>query len=385
MSFRIPGVTDTELDPKVYGPNSAKSDNIRSSYSVDQLSYPEDLFAEGEANRYGNNYVIFFINVAEDSRLLSKNVPLGIVDDVPPRLRGGLIGEQFNIRTLGTGLAGIIGTVATVSGIGTLAGGASVLGSLGKIGLGGATVSQSDDLGSGLASLIPLDLQRQQKRLKKAIALHVPNNLNIRYSTQWQDVDTFLASAIGSAGSDVGKVFDAISKGETSGAWDNTTATGRNLGAIAGNIALSNTGQLGDAVQVATGIAPNPKKEQMFKNVNFREFTFEYTFSPRSKTEARAVQQIIQEFKLHMHPEFKDDGGFLYIYPSEFDIAYYHNGIENPTLHKHTSCVLRDMQINYTPNGAYNTFDGGMSTQINVSLSFLEIAILTKKEIEEGY
>ena len=56
-------------------------------------------------------------------------------------------------------------------------------------------------------------------------------------------------------------------------------------------------------------------------------------------------------------------------------------------LHRHTSCVLKDMSVNYTPNGMFNTFDDGMPTQINVTLSFVELAILTKQNLtsEEGF
>jgi hypothetical protein len=43
------------------------------------------------------------------------------------------------------------------------------------------------------------------------------------------------------------------------------------------------------------------------------------------------------------------------------------------------------MSVNYTPNGAFNTFDDGMPTQINVQLAFLELAILTKAQIQDKF
>lgn len=379
--FRIPGVTDTELDPTVYGPNYAKTDDLKLKYNVDSLSYPEDLFAEGDANRYGNNYVVFYINVAEDSRLVSRGAPTVINSEVPARERGSFVGKQFDVGTIATAGAAAIGTIGVISSLFSR----SALETATKAVGGGAIVGASPIIGNAIENILPFDLQRQQKRLKKAIALHVPNNLNIQYSTQWQDVDTFIAQAAGTVGSRVGEIATALTSAEGASAWNSTKQGAGDVGSIVGNIVLGNTGAIGEAIQVGAGIAPNPKKEQMFKNVNFRQFSFEYTFSPRSKTEALAVQKIIKEFKYHMHPEFKDEGGFLYIYPSEFDISYYHNGQENPTLHKHTSCVLTDLRVNYTPNGMFNTFEGGMPTQINVSMQFLELAILTKDEIDRGF
>ena len=85
-----------------------------------------------------------------------------------------------------------------------------------------------------------------------------------------------------------------------------------------------------------------------------------------------------------MHPEFKDTNNFVYIYPSEFDIMYFANGKENRNLHRHTSCVLTSMSVNYTPNGMFSTFANGMPTQINMTLEFRELALLTKDKVKDG-
>ena len=85
-----------------------------------------------------------------------------------------------------------------------------------------------------------------------------------------------------------------------------------------------------------------------------------------------------------MHPEFKDSGSFLYVYPSEFDITYFHNNKENLNIHRHTSCVLTELSVNYTPNGQYATFENGMPTQINLQLTFKELGLITKERIQQG-
>ena len=72
----------------------------------------------------------------------------------------------------------------------------------------------------------------------------------------------------------------------------------------------------------------------------------------------------------------------------QFDIEYYHGskdgGQENLNIHRHTSCVLTEMNVNYTPNGNFSTFIEGRPTQINVSLTFKELTILTKELIQQG-
>jgi hypothetical protein len=85
-----------------------------------------------------------------------------------------------------------------------------------------------------------------------------------------------------------------------------------------------------------------------------------------------------------MHPEYKDANNFLFLYPSEFDIEYFHAGKENLNIHRHTSCVLTEMNVNYTPNGNFSTFIEGRPSQINVSLTFKELTVLTKELIAQG-
>ena len=45
---------------------------------------------------------------------------------------------------------------------------------------------------------------------------------------------------------------------------------------------------------------------------------------PKNKHESDAVYKIINKFKEHMHPELAAGGAF-FLYPSEFEIAYYYN------------------------------------------------------------
>ena len=227
---------------------------------------------------------------------------------------------------------------------------------------------------------------RPQKRLKSVIALHVPNQLSIRSSAGWGEEETFGIQALIQGGDaayraleDAGK---ALANKNVEGAKNSIVEGAKGISTIVANMALKGPG--GGALSALTGLAPNPMKEQIFKGVDFRTFNMEYQFAPRSIEESDNVNRIIKAFKYHMHPEFKDANNFLFLYPSEFDIEYYHQGIENLNIHRHTSCVLTEMNVNYTPNGNFSTFREGRPTQINVSLTFRELTILTKELIAEG-
>lgn len=341
---------------------SAKNRFQDTKYNVSTHSYPADLMG---SPAYGGNYAIFYINVNIDSKLL-KGGGAGseITDDVNyTRERGPLLASNIG----GVGLVGgaVAGTALKGAAVGEVSAGKAIV---------GATVAAAPGaIGLGAAASIAGSTNRQQKRLKTAIALHIPNQLNIRYGLQYSEEDTSTAVMAPLLGGAAVKAIGNFSGGELAGvAKEGAAALGLAYGPNSGT------------VSAATGLAFNPRKEQVFKGVDFRTFQFEYQFFPRNSTESASVMNIIRTFKFHMHPEFKDSNKFLYIYPSEFDISYFTNGTENKSIHKHTSCVLTEMTVNYTPNSQFTTFADGTPTQINMQLTFRELAQLDKDMIEGG-
>jgi hypothetical protein len=328
-------------------------------YNVSSHSYPDDLLDDTKS--YGGNYVIFYINVAVDSKLAQSLSEQDFVNNITPRDRGDLIAQNLTKDKLFAGAA-------------ALNVGGAVLGK--ALGVGGgasATAAGLATVGAGATALMAASATRAQRRLKTAIAMHVPNQLSIRYGMQWGDQDT---GALQMATTASTELMAAVKAGDAKNLAEPAKA-------IITNLALSK-GPNAAGMSAATGLAANPKKEQIFSGVDYRSFTFDYQFFPRDAKEAQNVLKIIYEFKYHMHPEFKDNNNFIYIYPSEFDIFYYQNGQENMNIHRHTSCVLKELNVNYTPNGAFTTFDNGMPTQINVTMNFQELALLTKDKVKDG-
>jgi hypothetical protein len=335
------------------------------TYNVNSHLYPEDLMSS--AGQYGNNYVIFYINVQESSKLV-KNGNEG--DFVPAnqytRITSDMVASEQNMTQLVTGQGALVAGKVALGG--SLAGG------------GGMLATAVEAVGVGAIASVASTASRQTRRLKTAIALHIPNQLSIRYGMQYDEEDTAMLQAATTASADLAQ---ALAKGVPKD-MDEAKENFGNLGGTAKNVIAGLALQKNGGMSAATGLAGNPKKEQIFKGVDFRKFSFDYQFFPRSSTEARKVLAIIEEFKFHMHPEFLDNNNFVYVYPSEFDIMYYKNGVENRTLHRHTACVLEEMNINYTPNGTFTTFDDGMPTQINITLQFRELALLTKDRVKDG-
>lgn len=341
-------------------------------YNVKGLSYPEDLMS---SPNYNNSRVIFYINTSVDSRIFKTGSQVATVEGVQRDMRSQLLGEKITTaQAAGAAVAtGAVAGTAVGQALNLKGGQAAVVGGL-VGGAGTAAIANSAnnaEVPEGQKK--EPTFSRPQKRLKAAIALYIPNQLSARYSAGWGEEDTAAFSMLTKVGGEIGKTLTGNA---------DIKRTGGLAGDIIGALAI-NAAPMGKEQALAAGLAANPKKEQAFKNVDFRTFTFEYQFAPRSETEALNVQNIIRAFKYHMHPEFTTSNAFLYIYPSEFDIVYYQGAEENLNIHRHTSCVLTEMNVNYTPNGVFTTFKNGMPTQINITLTFKELMLLSKETIEK--
>lgn len=332
-------------------------------YAIQQLVYPMDLMSE----QYGGNYAMFYINQSADSKLKPDEQKMALAPDIEKRDRPDIVAKPTKTSTL-TGASAVLNTAAGVIG-------GAILGKGLKGALKGAAIANIPTVGVAVAGATAPNTTRSGRRTVTAIALHVPNQLSVRYNMSWSDEDTLNFSM---AEEGVQQVLNALGK-KSKAAVEGAVMSGSDM-----VVNKTLTSKQGGALSAKLGIAANPKKEQVFKGLDFRTFSFDYQFFPRSEKEAEMVLKIIKQFKYHMHPEFKSENHFVWIYPSEFDIVYFSNKEENQAIHKHTSCVLQDMNVNYTPNGSFNTFKNGMPTQINMQLTFRELILLSKEQIDKG-
>ena len=219
-------------------------------------------------------------------------------------------------------------------------------------------------------------------RLVDDIALYVPQSFIAAYAANWDEVDTGVAGAYLGAGNK--SLTDLSGTGEFA-------ARGVIATAAALPSALGASMDLGAVLEASSKKVNNPYKEQLFKSMGFRQFSFSYTFSPRNKAEQNQVEEIIKKFRLHMHPA-KAPGDLFLIYPAEFSLVFETLSSEtgkmekNPHLPAISSCALKNCKIVYGADGSFNTFkdSGGAATEITMELQFVELEALTKDRIEAG-
>ena len=359
----------TALDQKVIN-DSVMPSGGANKYKAAAMMYPSDLFDPTKGNV---NHVRFYINIQSDSKAVADNMGLNGVAEICPNnaAMNSILGNPFSagINTAAEAVKGAVGGGLLGGDAGGAAKGAALVG-------GGAYIVTSDKF----QEYSGIKFNQPSKRLAGFIALYMPQQLSTRYSMQWQDEEIGIAGAL-ATNPEVAKSLEAVKESMSKGNVGDAMSSG---GGMAAKVIGAEVLKKSPALSAASRSAANPRKEQIFKGVDYRRFQFEYQFAPRDSGEAQDILNIINMFKYHMHPEFKDSSNFIYIYPSEFDIEYYFGESANQKIHKISSCVLTEMNINYSPNGVFSTFPDGMPTQINIQMSFTELELLTKERIKAG-
>ena len=223
--------------------------------------------------------------------------------------------------------------------------------------LSGISTSTFTDAGNKL-NTIKENFTTQKTTPKAYIALYMPETMNFTYSADYDDSVT-LASAAG-ATPVIGGVVSKL--------------TGILEGNPLARLALNKAGYVF-----------NPNKQLLFNGINFREFQMSFTFTPYSRDEKEAVNKIIKLFRSYAAPTIVTEGaGMFFKPPAIFDVEFKFNGSENQNIPKFKRSVVRNVDVNYAPNG-WATHDDGSPVQTTITIDFQEMVLIDKKAIESGY
>lgn len=246
---------------------------------------------------------------------------------------------------------------------------------------------------------------KKGKNTLGSITLYQPGGINVSYAQNWDKTDGMVAeyASVATKNTATGSVVDmAITKGAQLAQGGAKLAWGANLVA-------------------ETGYAVNPFLGVSYISPDLRSQSFTFNFTPRNEPEAIEVMNIIHSFKFYTHPEYantgtaihnkifgltdnkkedKEEGDvaaignriksladkFVLKTPAIFDINFIDaTGGVNDNLFRFGPAVCTDVSCNYSPAGVWRSFSNGVPTQVDLSLSFQEMEILTKAKIDEGF
>lgn len=240
------------------------------------------------------------------------------------------------------------------------------------------------------------------KELVSVISLYMPDTLNSDFQASWEEVS--MTEELGSLIKNIRGIDQLAGKGYDAAAATSTVIGGAKAAFSAvssdpfvqdkitkgmANFMNEKSQTLSKVLLQAAGFASNPQLQMLYKGLGVRSFQLSFTFSPKSKKEAKIVDNIIYTFKRYAAPVFASGGtvssqSMYLIPPALFSVKFYNKGVENPFLPRYTDCVLETINVNYAPNG-FAAHTDGAPIQTQLTLQFKEIEIVDRKRLELGH
>ena len=268
----------------------------------------------------------------------------------------------------------------------------------------GKGVKPSDILMNGFVRESPLD------QFLGLVRMPMPNAIQDSNNVAWGEdsVNALEAAALAASDPSLGDVFSGIAGG-AAGFFTGDIADGVAKGVATnvgrqiinnGNMDLDSTilkpeiqsrilATLGIETSAEAilarkeGVVPNSNLELLFSGPTLRQFSFVYKMSPRSKPEATIVNQILRFFKQGMAARKQNGkgggstaGGASYFLgtPNVFRLQYRTDKNEAiKGLNRIKTCALTGTSVNYTPEGAFASYDGGQPVSVLLTLAFQEL------------
>ena len=234
------------------------------------------------------------------------------------------------------------------------------------------------------------------------VKMPIPNNLNFTNGVTWGDskLNSIQAAAffsafgaaqrgigegnILSAGSDLkedlGQLVTEIQNGKLGTGQPANLA----LSSFLAQFALGRAGINVDgaaALTRGTGAAINPNLELLFGGPKLRNFTFQFQFAPNDELDASIMRRIQKFFKMGMLPNRNQTNLFFLGSPNVFRLRYRtQEDTRIKGLPMHKICALTQVEINYAPDGVYQSYEdssaGSSPVRTVMSMSFTELTPL---------
>ena len=262
------------------------------------------------------------------------------------------------------------------------------------------------DQGTGLAvynqSATDSSLYTKVEGLQ-SIVLYMPEDVSTGYKANWtgKAFSNIGAAAMGIAGAGNG---GQLAQNFLDGAGTAFDQLLPNLGvkAVQGIVGKITGEQISDndVLSGTQGVILNPNVELLFQGTDLRNFTLNYKLVPRNSGEADNIKQIVNIFRKAMLPDFSSGteltaaGGTIDIggqnvaasyiqVPSVCKVSFMQGSNLNKNVAQYKMCAITQVDVNYTPDGTYATYDDGNMVAIGLTLSFQETKLIFASEVEQ--
>ena len=215
----------------------------------------------------------------------------------------------------------------------------------------------------------------QARQVKNSIAIYMPQTLKFNMAADYG------AAEIGGALGAITKVKDLFNSGQFFGA--DMGAIAQQAGKLLTGLSSFATGGLGAGVNAAiqrrTGIAPAAMTEMIFNGIDYRNFSFTFKFTPRTRKESDVVNNMLHAIKDAMLPVKYGTGSSIAAYkvPHEFVIRFMKGTKINPYIDQIGLCACVGVDIDYGSD-KFSTHPAGDPVSIDATIQFRELELMER-------
>ena len=236
-----------------------------------------------------------------------------------------------------------------------------------------------------------------KKTTEQSIILYMPEDVSTGYKANWSGkaFSNIGRDALSLAGS--GDVGQAAQNGLTAigTAMDQLIPNAGNkvIRDVISKITGENIGQ-NEIFGSTRGVILNPNVELLFTGTDLRNISLNYKLVPRNALESTEIKEICRIFKRSMLPKFSKGNelnfsqgtnaknNFIKV-PNVCRLTFMRGNGPNPDVAQYKICAMTNVEINYTPDGTYATYDDGSMVAIGLSLSFQETKLIFSEEADK--
>ena len=232
------------------------------------------------------------------------------------------------------------------------------------------------------------------------IVMYMPEDISTGFRGNWggKAFSTVGAGLLGAAGQ------AGLDKQIATGFGTLTTAAQRALGLTSAKVLQKAVKAAGgdqldnnDVFGSISGAIMNPNTELLYQSVDMRNFMLKFKLVPRNEDESETINAIVKTFKACTLPH-RDPGqvmgqnrpendqnkgvvaGFIGV-PNLCKVSFMRGADVHAVLPKYKMLAVTQVDVNYTPDGAYATYGDAQPVAIELGINFQETKINFAEEV----
>lgn len=139
------------------------------------------------------------------------------------------------------------------------------------------------------------------------------------------------------------------------------------------------------SLSAKTKLAYNQRNKVIFQDLPFREISLQWELMPRSKAQAGLFIGFINAIKIMSAPAYASGDILWDTSDLSWTLKMESHGASGVTLFESQEMVIKNITVDFTPNGHWSQHADGFPTKIGLTIELQETHLLDRASFAQGY